>query len=76
MLAVSLPSTIVQSDRTEVDQVAHKLVCSAYRNAAASAENPHAKFDAALEMYMKTYPHIAKEVARHAVAYILSTDGL
>ena len=76
MLAVSLPPVDVQPDRKEADQAARQLVCSAYREAPASTANPTAKFDAALDAYMKAYPYIPKEIARPAVAYILATDGL
>jgi hypothetical protein len=76
MLAVGFHSVADDADRAEIDSEAHGVVCEAFRSAVASVANPRAKFDAALEAYMARYPHIAKEIARHAVAYILATDGM
>ena len=76
MLAVGFHSVADDADRVEIDSEAHKIVCEAFRSVAASAAKPQSKFDAALEAYTARYPHIAKEIARHAVAYILATDGM
>jgi hypothetical protein len=73
MLVVGLESVASGCDRSALDSEAHQVVCAAYRD---FTGHPSAKFDAALEAYMQAYPHISKEVARHAVAYILATDGL
>lgn len=73
MLAVGLESVAAGADRAEIDSEAHQRVCAAFRN---SGAHPNAKFEAALEAYLKAYPHISKEVAKHAVAYILATDGM
>jgi hypothetical protein len=79
MLYVSMASTspvISGTDREELDQRAKDLICDGYRAASSSIENPHGKFNAALKAYQKAYPHVAREVARHAVAIILCTSGM
>lgn len=58
-------------DRNDIDERAREVVLVAYR------ESSHAgrrnAFDAALNSYMRRYPHISRELAGHAVAYILAT---
>ena len=76
MLLVSLDSQIPTLDREDIDAEARELVLDAYRSATVSVSEPQAKFNAALEAYSKAYPHIARPVARHAVAHIIATDGL
>lgn len=76
MLLVSLNSQELSVDREAVDAEARGLVLDAYRSTAVSVSDPQAKFNAALEVYCKAYPHISRPVARHAVAHIIATDGL
>ena len=58
-------------NRSDIDERAREIVLAAYR------ESNHAgrqtAFDAALRSYMKRYSHITRELAGHAVAYILAT---
>jgi hypothetical protein len=58
-------------NRSDIDERAREIVLAAYR------ESNHAgrqtAFDAALRSYMKRYSHINRELAGHAVAYILAT---
>jgi hypothetical protein len=75
MLLVSLDRQEL-SNREAVDAEARELVLDAYRSAKISISDPQSKFNAALKRYCKTYPHISWPVARHAVAHIISTDGL
>jgi hypothetical protein len=47
------------------------VVLVAYRESShAGRQNA---FDAALSSYMRRYPHISRELAGHAVAYVLAT---
>jgi hypothetical protein len=76
MLLVSLDCQELSIDREAVDAEARELVLDAYRLAKISSSDPRSKFNAALKRYCKTYPHISRPVARHAVAHIIATDGL
>ncbi len=76
MLLVSMATPTPELSRVDVDQEARDLVCRTYRNAKPSPANPQAKFAEALDAYLRNYPHIGKEVGRHAVAVILSMDGM
>ena len=63
-------------DRQAGDEQARQVVLQAYRDACGSMRGAESAFDAALDDYMTNYPHISRTLARHAVAYILSTEGL
>jgi hypothetical protein len=76
MLTVSMTSEVSELDRATIDKAARNLVLNAYRSVRPSHQDLQANFDAALETYRRAYPHISKEIARHAVAYILATDGM
>lgn len=76
MLLVSVTTPTPELGRVDVDQEARNLVCQTYRNAKSSPANPQARFDQTLDAYQRNYPHIGRGVARHAVAVILSMDGL
>ena len=58
-------------DRSDIDEQARKTVLAAYRES--NHVGRQTAFDAALSSYLKKYPHISRELAGHAVAYILST---
>ena len=62
-----------QRDRTEIDEEASQLVIDAFREE--SRDGLSSAFDAALDCYLKKYPHINRQVASHAVAYILANAG-
>jgi hypothetical protein len=63
--------TPLYRDRSDIDERAREVVLVAYRESShAGRQNA---FDAALSSYMRRYPHISRELAGHAVAYILST---
>ena len=58
-------------DRSDIDERAREVVLVAYRESShAGRQNA---FDAALSSYMRRYPHISRELAGHAVAYVLAT---
>jgi hypothetical protein len=76
MPLVGLGSKELSIDREAVYAEARELVLDAYRSATVSVSDPHAKFNAALAVYCKAYPHISRPVARHAVAHVIATDGL
>jgi hypothetical protein len=57
-------------DRNDIDERAREMVLAAYRE---SNHVGRSAFDAALSSYIRKYPHISRELAGHAVAYILAT---
>ena len=71
MLMLLIGDKIQVRDRKEVDSKARHVVLTAFRD----ADNGDA-FGEALRAYRAKYPNIDIETARHAVAYVLSTDGL
>jgi len=62
--------TPLSRDRSDIDERAREMVLAAYRE---SNHVGRPAFDAALSRYIKRYPHISRELAGHAVAYILAT---
>ena len=63
--------TPLYRDRSDIDERAREVVLVAYRESShAGRQNA---FDAALSSYMRRYPHISRELAGHAVAYVLAT---
>ena len=63
--------TPLYRDRNNIDKRAREVVLVAYRESShAGRQNA---FDAALSSYMRRYPHISRELAGHAVAYVLAT---
>jgi hypothetical protein len=76
MLLVSRNNEESSIDREEIDAQARGLVLDAHRSATTSISDPQGKFNAALEVYCKAYPHISRPIARHAVAHIIETGGL
>ena len=62
------------SDRHDIDEEAHQVVLDAYRDA--SHARPTVAFQTALEVYRRKFPHVRRDVASHAVAYILATAEL
>ena len=63
--------------RDKLDQRATRLVLEVYKDACRKdADGPRRAFDAALESYLKAYPHVGKELAGHAVAHILARSGV
>ena len=63
-----------QRDRESVDDAAKRLVLGSYREGC--RKNVQSPFDTALDSYLARYPHVSRELAGHAVAYILATAGL
>ena len=75
MLLVSPVTTNPEADRKAIDRKARRIVLAAYLRARAQqGERDHA-FDRALASYRKTFPHVPKELAGHAVAFILADSG-
>ena len=62
-----------QDQREEIEELAKKVVLEAYRDACRSGARP---FEAALETYRGKFPRIHKNLARHAVAHIMTTEGM
>ena len=60
--------------RDSIDETARQIVLDAYREGCL-ARSPK-PFDEALKEYLRRYPHIKKELAGHAVAHILATEGM
>jgi hypothetical protein len=58
-------------DCSDIDERAREMVLAAYRER--NHVGRQTAFDAALSSYLRKYPHITRELAGHAVAYILST---
>jgi hypothetical protein len=58
-------------NRSDIDERARELVLAAYRES--GHDGRQTAFDAALSSYLRRYPHINRELAGHAVAYILAT---
>jgi hypothetical protein len=71
MLLISSRLATDQVDREEADRRAQEVVLAAYRDTASKKSNQ--VFDAALKNYSREFPHVAKEVAACAVAYILAS---
>ena len=69
LISVRQPAAPLEQD--EVDQFARSLVLDAYRNAAPDSP-PNDAFEAALKVYMESFPHIPKDLAAQAVAAILT----
>jgi hypothetical protein len=63
--------TPLYRDRSDIDERAREVVLVAYRES--SHAGRQSAFDAALSSYMRRYPHISRELAGHAVAYVLAT---
>jgi hypothetical protein len=63
-----------QQDREHIDDEAHEVVITAYREACRTS--PANAFDAALDSYRRKYPQIKRELASYAVAHILATAGM
>jgi hypothetical protein len=61
-------------ERNDIDDRARKVVLDAYRESSGSQTSE--PFDAALQRYLRRYPHVNKELASHAVAHILATAGV
>jgi hypothetical protein len=60
--------------RDAIDEIARQIVLDAYREGC-RARSPK-PFDEALKLYLRRYPHIGKELAGHAVAHILASEGM
>jgi hypothetical protein len=60
--------------RDGIDEAAKQIVLEAYREGCHSRSAT--PFDEALKGYMRRYPHVKKELAGHAVAYILANAGM
>ncbi len=58
-------------NRSDIDERAREIVLAAYRES--SHAGRQTAFDAALSSYMRRYSHISRELAGHAVAYIIAT---
>jgi hypothetical protein len=71
MFLVSVRQPTVPQQQEELDRFARLLVLDTYRNASPAAP-PTDAFEAALKVYMETFPHIPKELASQAVAAILT----
>jgi hypothetical protein len=64
-------SRSIRLDRGDIDKKARKIVLGAYSEGCRiRSASP---FDVALNSYRNEYPHVARELAGHAVAHILST---
>jgi len=64
----------VQRGREGIDERARRIVLDAYRESCRTGSQK--PFDAALDRYLKRYPHVSKDLAGHAVAHILTTEGV
>jgi hypothetical protein len=73
VLVVS-PRTSRRRERGAIDEAAKQIVLDAYREGC-RARSPK-PFDEALKLYLRRYPHVGKELAGHAVAHILATEGM
>jgi hypothetical protein len=71
MFLVSGRQPTTPQRQEELDRFARSLVLDTYRNASPAAP-PTDAFEAALKLYMETFPHIPKELASQAVASILT----
>jgi hypothetical protein len=71
MFLVSGRQSAMPQQQDELDRFARSLVLDTYRNAAPTAR-PTDAFEAALKVYMESFPHIPKELASQAVAAILT----
>jgi hypothetical protein len=63
--------TPLHRNRSDIDERAREIVLAAYQES--NRVGRQTAFDAALSGYMRKYPHINRELAGHAVAYILAT---
>lgn len=71
MFLISVRQPAAPPEQEEVDQFARSLVLDTYRKAAPDSP-PNEAFEAALKVYMESFPHIPKELAAQAVAAILT----
>ena len=72
---MSVARRVRSADVEAVNSEAREAVRAVYRTARATASDPHAKFNAALETYCKVYPDISRPMARRAVALIIAPSG-
>ena len=63
--------TPLHHDRSDIDERAREMVLAAYRES--NRVGQQTAFDAALSSYMSRHPHVNRELAGKAVAYILAT---
>jgi hypothetical protein len=75
MLVVSLKSSVDVVDREEIDRTARNVVLGTYRTARAQKSQGQASFDAALQAYQRSFPHVPSALAKHAVACIIDGSG-
>jgi len=67
---------VAEVERDAVDRQARQVVVDAYRTACRQSLLERDAFDRALAAYRKRFPNVARDAARHAVAYILTSDGV
>jgi hypothetical protein len=77
MLVVSATAAAETIDRGDIDRVARQIVLDIYQSMQHDTALPsQARFDAALEAYQRSFPHVAKALAQHAVAFIIASERL
>lgn len=71
MFLISVRQPAAPPEQEEADQFARSLVLDTYRKVAPDSPSNDA-FEAALKVYMESFPHVPKELAAQAVAAILT----
>jgi len=75
MLLITKTATTDRIDREDIDRAARELVLHEYRTTLPWDDMAEqVRFDAALEAYQRSFPHVPKAVARQAVAVILACN--